>query len=77
MEDSIDQSVNQLISDVAVYRTAPATPGLLNICIGLGLKIQLTKLKLKIQLYLTVLSLTNQIYYAFLDQTHYTVVFWT
>ena len=28
--DSINQSVNQLISDEAVYRTAPATPGLLN-----------------------------------------------
>ena len=26
--------INQLISDEAVYRTAPATPGLLNICVS-------------------------------------------
>ena len=27
----VTESVNQLINDEAVYRTAPATPGLLNI----------------------------------------------
>ena len=26
-----DESINELINDEAVYRTAPATPGLLNI----------------------------------------------
>ena len=29
-DDSINQSINQSIIDKGVYRTAPATPGLLN-----------------------------------------------
>ena len=36
-DDSINESMNQLMSDKAVYRTAPATPGLLMMVVELQL----------------------------------------